>query len=182
MIAYFFNQKHAAMEKKRNTTTTFFTFRLGTGNFAIELSKVVKYCDFATLKSSKLSNENVLGDMVFNAYDLPVLNIRKQLGLPVLKLNPYTGVLVLKYFNGYQNVEFGIIFDGLDSLVEVSNNEILPFTKAGRKNNNKLISGIAKTDNDYYLVMDVEKLVVNNFENIHYGVDTKENVFERVTV
>lgn len=169
------------MEQKLNATT-FFTFKLGTQNFAIELLKIVKCDDFLALKTSKTTHEHFLGELMFNDYELPVLNIRKQLGLPSLMLNQLTGVAVINHFNGDKNIEFGIIFDALDSIVEVKSNEIMPFNIAGRKNNNKLISGIVKSNDSYYLVFDMQKLVTQNFSYTKYPEDKVESEYHRVVL
>ncbi|MBI9068086.1 MAG: chemotaxis protein CheW [Salinivirgaceae bacterium] len=139
-------------------TTPFITFKLGSKTFAIRMTNVVKLLEPKSFNLTKEGNLAIRGLRSVNDYILPVLNIRKMLGMSSSYSNLDFGVLVIKSIENKNCSEFGILINSMGDISEFINEEIVPFSLETEKRKNKLISGLIKTDNEYVFILDLNNI------------------------
>lgn len=137
---------------------SYFTFRLGSELFAINIGNVTKILGLTNI--TKVPNSpryfkgiiNLFGDVI------PVFDGRLKFGFPEIESTQNTCILVLVFELDGQVVSSGIIIDSVEKVVIFETEQIKPAPTVGKGFNNEFIHGIATLNDKFVIILNIEKI------------------------
>ena len=137
---------------------SYFTFRLGTEMFAVNIGNVTKILGLTEI--TKVPNSpryfkgiiNLFGDV------LPVFDGRLKFGFPETESTRYSCILVMVFELDGQAISLGIIVDSVEKVLIFEPEEIKPAPTVGKGFNNEYIHGIATFNDEFVIILNIEKI------------------------
>ena len=139
------------------------TFRLGQQIYALPIEPVVQIVEMVTITPIPRTNPSVEGVINYHGKSVPVLNLRRHLGLPAVPFGLYTHIIIAQT----DDKTIGLIVDQVLSVLDLDEtqlahpDDILP-TGLGAAST---LEGLAHTADGTVLVLCLEKL----FSDEHVG-------------
>lgn len=137
---------------------SYFTFMLGNELFAVNVGQVTKILEYTEI--TKVPNSprylkgiiNIFGDV------LPVFDGRLKFGFPEVERTRNTCILILVFELEGQAVSSGIVVDSVEKVVIFEPEEIKPAPTVGKGFNSEFIHGIATLNNEFVIILNVDKI------------------------
>ncbi len=137
---------------------SYFTFRLGNELFGVNIGNVIKILGITEI--TKVPNSpryfkgiiNLFGDV------LPVFDGRLKFSFPEIDYTKNTCILVLVFELDGQSVSSGIIIDSVEKVVVFESDQIKSAPTIGKGFNNEFIHGIASFNDEFVIILDIEKI------------------------
>ena len=98
--------------------------------------------------------EYILGVINLRGSVIPVMNLRKRLGLPVVDVTKDSRVIVIEY----QGSLLGMLVDSVHHVLEIPYNDISDTPESTITEKNIFISGIGKVEDKLVFLIDTEKI------------------------
>ncbi len=150
---------------------SFFTFRIGSELFAVNIGNVTKILGLTDI--TKVPNSpryfkgiiNLFGDV------LPVFDGRLKFGFPEAKPTKNTCILVLVVEIEGQPASTGIIVDLVGKVLIFEPEQIKPAPSIGKGFNNEFILGIATVQNEFVIILNIDKIFSEEEINLINAVE-----------
>jgi purine-binding chemotaxis protein CheW len=132
------------------------SFRLDQRIYTLPLQTVVQVMPMVTITPLPQSNKNLDGIINYRGRAVPVVNMRRYLGLPELRLGLYTPIMLV-YINGRQ---VGLIVDDVIDVLLVSSDSIVRLKDILPEGfgESPLLQGLMHTPGGAMLLLDLEHL------------------------
>lgn len=137
---------------------SFFTFRLGSECFAVNVGNVTKILEMAPI--TKVPNSPGYFKGIINLFGeiLPVFDGRLKFGFPEAEINRNTCILVLVFELDGLPVSTGIIVDSVEKVVNFDPEQIKPAPSVGKGFNAEFIEGIVAFSNEFVIILNINKI------------------------
>jgi len=93
---------------------------------------------------------------------IPVLDLRSKLGMEEAERTVHSRVIIIEVQAQEETINLGILVDSVQEVLEIPKNDISPAPQIGTKIDAYFIQGIAKIDQDFVIVIDLDKIFENN--------------------
>lgn len=141
-----------------NGINSYFTFRLGTELFAVNVGSVTKILGYTEI--TKVPNSpsyfkgiiNVFGDV------LPVFDGRLKFGFAALNPTRETCIVIMVFKVEEQIVSAGIIVDSVEKVLTFEPENIKPAPTIGKGFNYEFINGITTYNNEFVIILNIERI------------------------
>jgi purine-binding chemotaxis protein CheW len=137
---------------------TFLTFLLGQEYFAVNVSKVLEVLEKQHITKVPKTPQHILGIINFRGNILPVVDTRQKFNLPSLGIDDKNYVIVFDLSTDSQKIILSATADAVKDVIEISEDEIKPVPDMGISYNTKYISGAVRRNDDFILLLNVEKI------------------------
>lgn len=138
---------------------SYFTFRLGTGLFAVNIGYVTKILGLAEITKVPNSPRYLKGIINLFGDVLPVFDGRLKFGFPETENTRNTCIVVFVFELGGQAVTSGIIVDSVEKVLTFRPDQIKPALNAGKAFNSEFIDGIVTLGDEFVVILNIEKIV-----------------------
>jgi purine-binding chemotaxis protein CheW len=131
-------------------TLQFVAFRIGTQQFAVEIhrvSEVITYCEITPIPGAPAFVEGMID---LRGQLLPVLDMRKRLGVTEIQNTMQTRILILRV----NRQKMGLIVDEADQVYTIPVEKIQPAPDGA-----DYVLAVAKHQNDLVVILDLERLL-----------------------
>jgi purine-binding chemotaxis protein CheW len=131
-------------------TLQFVAFRIGTQQFAVEIhrvSEVITYCDITPIPGAPAFVEGMID---LRGQLLPVLDMRKRLGMTEIQNTMQTRILILRV----NRQKIGLIVDEADQVYTIPVEKIQPPPDGA-----DYVLAVAKHQNVLVVILDLERLL-----------------------
>ncbi len=150
---------------------SYFTFRIGSELFAVNIGNVTKILGLTDV--TKVPNSpryfkgiiNLFGDV------LPVFDGRLKFGFPEAKPTKNTCILVMVVEIEGQPASTGIIVDSVEKVLIFEPEQIKPAPSIGKGFNNEFIFGIATVQNEFIIILNIDKIFSEEEINLINAVE-----------
>jgi purine-binding chemotaxis protein CheW len=141
---------------------SFLSFQVGTEIFASNVSNVINILEMTKITKVPKSPEYMKGVINLRGNVLPVIDTRLKFGLPEAEYTTNTCILVLEIVSRNELLRLGAIVDNVQEVLEIHDNEIMPPPSIGTKYKTDLLTGMAKKDDHFIMILDVNKVFADN--------------------
>ena len=141
------------------------TFLVDTEEYGVEALRVQEIIRYLTPVKVPNAPDSIQGVINFRGEVIPVLDLRKALGLSPLQVDPYTVIVVIEI----ESKIFGIVVDRVLDLVDIPLSKINDGPGGNSQANRKYLKAMVKMEGRLILILDLEKIIT--FEEI--GVPEK---------
>jgi len=137
---------------------SYFTFRLGSELFGVNIGHVTKILEMTNI--TKVPNSPRYFKGIINHFGevLPVFDGRLKFGFPEIENTRNTCILILVFELVGQVLSSGIIVDSVEKVLVLESDQIKPPPSVGKGFNNQFIHGIASFNNEFMIILNLEKI------------------------
>lgn len=133
----------------------YLTFKLADEQYGVEILSVQEIKGYSTVTPLPNVDPYVRGVMNLRGTIIPVVDLRRRLGLPEGKLDRFTVIIVLKV--GAKVL--GLIVDAVSDVLNLAESEIQAPPEIGKRPDAGFVRGIAKNGDRLVMLLDVEKTI-----------------------
>jgi len=150
---------------------SFFTFRLGSKLFAVNIGQITKILELTEITKVPNSPDyfkgiiNLFGDVI------PIFDGRLKFGFPETELTRESCILILVFELDGQVVNSGIIVDSVEKVLTFDPEQIKPAPTVGKGFNAEFISGITTFNDEFVIILNIEKIFSEEEISIINAVD-----------
>ena len=137
---------------------SYFTFRIGSELFAVNIGHVTKILELSEITTVPNSPKYFLGIINLFGDVLPVFDGRLKFGFPEVEKTRNTCIIVFVFEVDGLVVSSGIIVDSVEKVLVFEPDQIKPAPTAGKGFNNEYINGITSFNNEFVIILNLEKI------------------------
>ena len=143
---------------------SYLTFKIGKEAFAANIKSVIEIINVPEITELPNSDAHVLGVINHRGKVLVVIDAKVKFNIQsnLKKDNPC--IIILETMIGDKNHEMGIMVDIADSVLELSENEILPPPNIGASIKEDMISGVINRNNEFIMILNIDNVFTKEFK------------------
>jgi purine-binding chemotaxis protein CheW len=139
-------------------TVQYLTFTLSDEVFAIDVSKVREILELTTINKVPQTPEFMRGVINLRGSVVPVIDLRLNFGMERTEQTINTCIIVIEVNLEGENIVLGALADSVREVVEMEPELIEPAPRLGTKLNTDFIKGMGKVDNEFVMILDVDRV------------------------
>jgi purine-binding chemotaxis protein CheW len=138
----------------------FLTFILGGEMFAIGILGIKEILEYSNLTSVPMMPAFVRGVINLRGAVVPVVDLSARFGRHNSEITRRTCIVIIETrSNDGEKQDVGLLVDAVSAVLEISNSEIEPAPNFGIKIRADFISGIAKVNSKFVIVLNVDRVM-----------------------
>lgn len=145
-----------------NETTTkinsYLSFNLGEEQFAAHVGKVLNILEMTKITEVPKAPEYMKGVINLRGTVLPVVDTRIKFGMTPTEYTTNTCIVVMEVDMEGDIVQVGALVDSVQAVLEIEESQIQPPPSIGSKYKSEFIYGMAKLDDRFIMLLDMEKV------------------------
>jgi purine-binding chemotaxis protein CheW len=168
------------MEKETiSEINSYLTFKLGKESFAINVGSVLSILEVDRITEVPKAPNYMKGVINLRGTVLPVVDTRVKFGMTPVEVTNSTCILVLDVKVDGEAVKVGAMVDSVEEVIELNEEDIQPPPNIGSKYKSEFIYGMAKSNDDFIMLLDMDKVfstdeIIDLKENLPKGKDAVE--------
>lgn len=139
-------------------TVQYLTFKLSDEIFAIDVSKIREILELTSITKVPQTPEFMRGVINLRGSVVPVIDLRLNFGMTCTEQTVNTCIIVVEVSLDGEVVVLGALADSVQEVVEMEPDKIEPAPHLGTKLNTAFIKGMGKIDNDFVMILDIDKV------------------------
>ncbi len=140
----------------------FLTFCLGDEQYALNVRNVQSVLEVTPTTKLPQTPEYMRGVINLRGSVIPVIDFRLKFGLPTAEKTVNTRIIVMELEYESSTVTVGAIADSVQEVINLDPENIDPAPKIGTNINTDFISGIGKINEDFLILLDLQKIFQEN--------------------
>jgi purine-binding chemotaxis protein CheW len=160
-------------EEKMDEINSYLSFKLGDEEFASHVSKVLNILEMTRITEVPKAPSFMKGVINLRGMVLPVIDTRLKFGMTATEYTDKTCIVVMELDMDNEKVYVGALVDEVVAVLELENKQIEPPPSIGSKYRSDFIYGMAKNEDKFIMLLDMEKIfsdmelnqIKENFEN-----------------
>ncbi|WP_028575085.1 chemotaxis protein CheW [Desulfonatronovibrio hydrogenovorans] len=148
----------AEKEKEIKKTNQYLTFTLAEELYAIDIAQVWEVLDYTPITRVPRTPEFLLGIINLRGRAVPVADLRLKFGLERTERTVNTCIIIAEVKMDGESTVMGALADSVQEVFEISPSEIEPPPKMGAKVRTEFIQGMAKHNDRFVIIIDVNKV------------------------
>ena len=146
------------MKKTDVQSNSYLSFILGNEEFASHVNKVLNILEMTKITEVPKAPDYMKGVINLRGTVLPVIDTRLKFGLPATEYTDETCIVVMELTLDNEKVFVGSLVDAVVAVLELDDSEIQPPPNIGSKYRSEFITGMAKRDDNFIMILDMEKI------------------------
>ena len=147
------------MDKEQlENINSYLTFKLGEEEFAAHVSKVLSIIEMVKITQVPKSPDHMQGVINLRGQVLPVVDTRIKFGMTPTEFTANTCIVVMEVEVNGEYVQVGTLVDSVQEVLEITQDQIQPPPSIGAKYKSEFISGMAKIDEKFIMMLDMDKV------------------------
>jgi purine-binding chemotaxis protein CheW len=130
-------------------------FKLGNESFGVEISTVESIIKMQVITRLPQAPEFIEGVTNLRGKILPVIDLRKRLGLDLTEVTKDSRIIVV----GLSGTTVGMVVDSVEEVLRINQDIVEPPPTITVSINSKFIQGIAKSGEDLVILLDLYKVL-----------------------
>ncbi|MCJ7601376.1 MAG: chemotaxis protein CheW [Desulfobulbaceae bacterium] len=143
-------------------TLQYLTFKLAEEVFALDVAKVREILEFISITKVPQTPEFMRGVINLRGGVVPVIDLRLNFGMTCTEQTINTCIIVVEVDLDGEVIVLGILADSVQEVVEMEPDNIEPPPHIGTKLNTEFIKGMGKINDDFVMILDIDKVFSAN--------------------
>jgi len=157
-------------------TTQYLTFKLEEEVFALDVAKVREILDFTTVTKVPQTPDFMRGVINLRGSVVPVMDLRLKFGMSATEKTVNTCVIVVELVVEGEAMVLGILSDSVQEVIDMEPEQIEPAPRIGTKLNTEFILGMGKHNEQFMMILDIDKVFSDGEKSAIRGVETEAAV------
>ena len=145
-------------EEKNIKINSYLSFKLGEEEFAAHASKVLNILEMTGITVVPKAPAYMKGVINLRGTVLPVIDTRIKFGMPPTEYTNNTCIIVLDIFLDGESIHVGALVDGVQAVLEIDKNSIMPAPSIGSKYRSEFIEGVASINDKFVMLLDMDAI------------------------
>jgi len=137
---------------------SYLSFRLGEEVFAANVSQVLNILEMTKITKIPKAPPYMIGVIDLRGAVLPVIDTRIKFGMTATEYTTDTCIVVLEIDLDGEEIHVGALIDSVQAVLELEDEQIKPPPSIGSKYKSEVISGVAKVDDQFVMILDMVKI------------------------
>lgn len=146
-------------DEKNIKINSYLSFKLGEEEFAAHASKVLNILELTDITVVPKAPEYMKGVINLRGTVLPVIDTRVKFGMSPIDYTTNTCIIVLDITMDNESVHIGVLVDGVQAVLEIEKNQIMPAPSIGSKYKSEFIDGVANIDDKFVMILDMDAIL-----------------------
>ena len=138
--------------------TQHLTFKLDDEVFAIDISTVREVLEFSTVTKVPRTPDFMCGVINLRGGVVPVVDLRLKFGMAEAEKTVNTCIIIVEVSVDGQSTVLGALADSVQEVHDFEADQIEPAPKIGTKLNTDFIRGMGKRDDQFIMILDIDKV------------------------
>lgn len=143
-------------------TVQYLTFKLADEIFAFDVAKVREILELTSITKVPQTPDFMRGVINLRGSVVPVIDLRLNFGMACTEQTVNTCIIVVEVKLDGETVVLGVLADSVQEVVEMEPGMIEPPPQLGTKLNTEFIKGMGKVENDFVMILDIDKVFSSN--------------------
>ena len=139
-------------------TVQYLTFTLADEIFAFDVAKVREILELVSITKVPQTPEFMRGVINLRGSVVPVIDLRLNFGMQCTEQTVNTCIIVVEVNLNGETIVLGVLADSVQEVVEMEPDHIEPPPQLGTKLNTEFIKGMGKVENDFVMILDIDKV------------------------
>ena len=136
----------------------YLTFKLWDEIFAVDVAQVREILEVATITKVPKTPEFMRGVINVRGSVVPVVDMRLKFAMPGAEETINTCIVVMEVSLDTETTVIGALVDSVQEVSEFAPDQIEPTPSLGTHMNVKFIKGIGKQDEEFVMILDIDKI------------------------
>ncbi len=145
-------------EENNIKINSYLSFKLGEEEFAAHASKVLNILEMTSITAVPRSPEYMKGVINLRGTVLPVIDTRIKFGMDPTVYTSNTCIIVLDILIDGETIHVGAIVDGVQAVLEIEKENIMPAPSIGSKFKSEFIIGVANINEHFIMILDMDAI------------------------
>jgi len=143
-------------------TVQYLSFKLAEEVFALDVAKVREILEFTSITKVPKTPEFMRGVINLRGGVVPVIDLKLNFGMTCTEQTVNTCIIVVEVILDGDVIVLGILADSVQEVVEMEPDYIEPAPHIGTRLNTEFIKGMGKVNNDFIMILDIDKVFSTN--------------------
>jgi purine-binding chemotaxis protein CheW len=148
--------------QESSTTAQYLTFVLGGEVYALGILNIKEIIDYGHLTEVPMMPSFVRGVINLRGSVVPVIDLSARFGKGNTEIRKRTGIVIVETYAENEDViqqDLGIIVDAVNEVVDINRQDIEPAPSFGVGIRPEFISGMAKQNDRFIILLDVNRVL-----------------------
>ena len=147
-----------------NTTdvTQYLTFKLEDEVYATDIGQVREVLEYSRVTKVPRTPEYMRGVINLRGHVVPVVDLKLKFGMPRTDQTVNTCIIIVEVKVEGEPIILGALADSVQEVIEMEHSQIEPPPHIGTKLNTDFIRGMGKRDDQFVILLDIEKVFSSN--------------------
>ncbi len=136
----------------------YLTFKLEDEVFALDIGKVREVLDFTSVAKVPQTPDFMLGVINLRGTVVPVVDMRLKFAMTRTETTVNTCIIIVEIEIDGENTVLGALVDSVQEVMDLDPDLIEPAPRIGTRLNTKFIKGMGKRDNQFIIILDIDKV------------------------
>ncbi|MFH0975505.1 MAG: chemotaxis protein CheW [Spirochaetota bacterium] len=146
------------MSDDKNAMVQYLSFKLDNNTFAFNVLKTREVLSFTKITPIPCTPPYVAGVLNLRGSVVSVIDLRLKFGMKGAEITPDTAIIIVETTLGNDTVVLGALVDAVKGVLRFEADQIEPPPKIGIKLNLDLINGIGKRNDDFVIILNIDKV------------------------
>jgi purine-binding chemotaxis protein CheW len=138
-------------------TTQYLTFKLEDEVYATEIAQVREVLEYPRVTKVPRTPEYMRGVINLRGHVVPVLDLKLRFGMKKTEQTVNTCIIIVEVHLDGEKTIIGALADSVQEVIEMDASMIQAAPKIGTKLNTDFIRGMGKRDEQFVIILDIEK-------------------------
>ena len=139
-------------------SNSYLTFKIGTELFGVGVKNIINILEMTKITRVPKAPEYMKGVINLRGSILPILDTRIKFGISDTSYTTNTCILVLEVMVKSESLRLGVIVDSVQEVLDITEEEIQPPPSIGTNYQSEIITGMAKKDEEFIMLLDTTKI------------------------
>jgi len=153
------NHNVASSEDQSDEVEQFLTFMLSGKAYGLDILNIKEIIEFGDLTEVPMTPDFISGVINLRGSVVPVIDLSQRFSGKPTEYTKRTSIIILEVMNADLNIEVGITVDMVNEVLDIHPNEIEPPPALGNQIQTSFISGIAKVEGEFLILLDIEHVL-----------------------
>jgi purine-binding chemotaxis protein CheW len=145
-------------QSKSEEHRIYITFKMGDELFAIDVQHVREVIDMSPIARVPTAPAHLRGVVNVRGKAVPVVDLRRKLGLPDTVATVHTRILILDLLADSESYVVGGLADSVHDVIELAPEDLAPPPRLATRWRSEIISGMAQRESEFVMMLDVQRV------------------------
>lgn len=151
-------------QEEISTADQYLTFIIDEEAFAISIERVREVLDSAVITEVPSTPDHVRGVLNLRGNVVPVLDLKQKFGLGATEKTVSSCTVIVEVDVSGDEMIVGFMVDAMREVFDIEEEEIEPPPTVGSRFNIEYIKGMAKHNDEFIVILDIDKLFEDQIE------------------
>ncbi|MFP4484350.1 MAG: chemotaxis protein CheW [Spirochaetaceae bacterium] len=145
------------------TAVKYLTFSVADERYGVPVTRVEEVLEYQPITVVPRCPSFLLGVINVRGRLIPVMDLRRRLGLEDAEITVETRIVVMTMQFGEEDLSVGAVTDRVEGVIDIEDECIEPPPRIGASGEDVGLSGTARTEDAIFLLLDVNRLVTPEY-------------------